>query len=75
VFSYRGSKSLLCINKSIYNVQCVILCQAEEQLLGRDKELAELYQKVRLYESGQYGLNEAVAEIKQKKVEISQRDE
>lgn len=44
-------------------------------MLARDKELTELYQKVRLYESGQYGLSEAVAEIKQKKVEIAQRDE
>ena len=44
-------------------------------MLNRDKELTELYQKVSLYETGQYGLSEAVAEIKQKKMEIAQRDE
>jgi len=44
-------------------------------LLSRDDELQELHNKVKQYESGQYGLSEAVAEIKQKKLELSQRDE
>ncbi|XP_065911878.1 centrosomal protein of 290 kDa-like isoform X3 [Dysidea avara] len=48
---------------------------AEEQLLSRDDELQELHNKVKQYESGQYGLSEAVAEIKQKKLELSQRDD
>lgn len=64
-----------CVVLSIMCYCCKHGIQAEEQLLDRDRELADLHQKVRQYESGQYGLSEAVAEIKQKKVEIAQRDE
>ena len=48
--------------------------QAEEDAQDKDKQLAELLEKMRLYESGQYGLSDAVAEIKECKLQMQIRD-
>ena len=51
------------------------MLQAEEEKAAADEELAVVARRKREYEMGEYGLMEAVDEIKKCKEEIALRDE
>ena len=48
--------------------------KVEHQMEERDRELIDLQAKVDRYERGEYGLRDAVAEIKEWKKEVASRD-
>ncbi|OAF71471.1 Nephrocystin-6 [Intoshia linei] len=48
---------------------------AENEARDKDSELAEAWERLRQYEAGEYGLAEAVSEIKQIRKQILERDE
>ncbi|KAG1701303.1 Centrosomal protein [Nymphon striatum] len=50
------------------------MLEAEEDAMKRDKELSDVITRMHQYETGEYGLSEAVAEIKDYKTQIKIRD-
>ncbi|CAL1542937.1 unnamed protein product [Lymnaea stagnalis] len=48
--------------------------KADEDCRSKDKELSELLERMRQYEAGEYGLSEAVAEIKEGKNQVKIRE-
>ncbi|XP_055954901.1 centrosomal protein of 290 kDa [Patella vulgata] len=48
--------------------------KAEEDARIKDQELSEVLERMRQYEAGEYGLQEAVAEIKEGKTQVKVRD-
>ncbi|XP_070190390.1 centrosomal protein of 290 kDa-like [Littorina saxatilis] len=48
--------------------------KAEEDAKAKDKELNEALERMQQYERGEYGLEEAVMEIKEKKTQVNVRD-
>ncbi|BFZ24638.1 hypothetical protein BsWGS_27677 [Bradybaena similaris] len=48
--------------------------KAEEECRSKDKQLSELLERMRQYEEGEYGLSEAVAEIKSGKSKVKVRE-
>lgn len=51
------------------------LLQSEQEKEECDAQLVEVRRRLEEYESGHYGLKEAIAEIKQKKEELTRREQ